>query len=243
LQMFGRVREREPNLTPQQAGISLMEWDILDESALGFRLSRPNMEGLQIVFNQLLALRPKDASGFVLAGVKWLHFESGGSVQLGVHTLPGAALPVAARLVKLQAGEANFEPAFALPAIPALRLPATLVVPRGWFKPRIGVEIQDEALRTVTLPFLKPALVGADASHAWVQVYCPGTPGLADGWLELDPTNDLIPDTSHVRLALGRDYGDVTPLRGVIRGGGHHTLEVRVDTRRVQESRARMLLT
>jgi transglutaminase-like putative cysteine protease len=89
----------------------------------------------------------------------------------------------------------------------------------------------------------QPALLGADASHAWVQVYCPGTPGLADGWLELDPTNDLIPDTSHVRLALGRDYGDVTPLRGVIRGGGRHTLEVRVDTRLVQESRARMLLT
>lgn len=151
LQMFGHVREREANLTPQQAGISLLEWDILDESALGFRLSRPGLEGLQIVFNQLLALRPKDASGFVLAGVKWLHFEPGGSVQLGVHTLPGAAIPVAARLVKLQAGEADFEPAFALPAIPALRLPATLVVPRGWFKPRIGVEIQDEALRTVTL--------------------------------------------------------------------------------------------
>jgi transglutaminase-like putative cysteine protease len=87
------------------------------------------------------------------------------------------------------------------------------------------------------------ALLGADASHAWVQVYCPGTPGLAGGWLELDPTNDLIPDTSHVRLAMGRDYGDVTPLRGVIRGGGRHTLEVRVNTRRLQDTRARMLLT
>jgi transglutaminase-like putative cysteine protease len=87
------------------------------------------------------------------------------------------------------------------------------------------------------------ALLGADASHAWVQVYCPETPGLPGGWLELDPTNDLVPDTSHVRLALGRDYGDVTPLRGVIRGGGRHTLDVAVNTRRVQESRARMLLT
>jgi transglutaminase-like putative cysteine protease len=89
----------------------------------------------------------------------------------------------------------------------------------------------------------QPALLGADASHAWVQVYCPDTPGLADGWLELDPTNDLIPDTRHVRLALGRDYGDVTPLRGVIRGGGRHTLDVRVNTRRVGVSQARMLLT
>jgi transglutaminase-like putative cysteine protease len=87
------------------------------------------------------------------------------------------------------------------------------------------------------------ALVGADASHAWVQVYCPDTPGLPDGWLELDPTNDLVPDTSHVRLALGRDYGDVTPLRGVIRGGGLHTLQVRVNTRRVQDAQARMLLS
>jgi transglutaminase-like putative cysteine protease len=87
------------------------------------------------------------------------------------------------------------------------------------------------------------ALLGADASHAWVQVYCPDTPGLPGGWLELDPTNDLVPDTSHVRLALGRDYGDVTPLRGVIRGGGRHTLEVRVNTRRIQEPQARMLLT
>ncbi|MCU0965516.1 MAG: transglutaminase family protein, partial [Burkholderiaceae bacterium] len=84
-------------------------------------------------------------------------------------------------------------------------------------------------------PAGQDALVGADASHAWVQVYCPDTPGLSEGWLELDPTNDLVPDTSHVRLALGRDYGDVTPLRGVIRGGGRHTLEVRVSTRRILE--------
>jgi len=80
----------------------------------------------------------------------------------------------------------------------------------------------------------KEALLGADASHAWVQVYCPATPGAASGWFELDPTNDLIPDTDHVRLALGRDYADVTPLRGVIRGGGRHTLSVRVNTRRME---------
>jgi transglutaminase-like putative cysteine protease len=83
-----------------------------------------------------------------------------------------------------------------------------------------------------------PALVGADASHAWVQVWCPGTPGVpADGpgagWLDLDPTNDLVPGTHHVRLAVGRDFGDVTPLRGVIRGGGRHSLHVGVTTRRV----------
>jgi len=66
-------------------------------------------------------------------------------------------------------------------------------------------------------------VVGADASHAWVAVYCPVL-----GWIELDPTNDAIPGTGHVRLASGRDYGDVAPLRGVVRGGGEHLLRVGV---------------
>lgn len=82
-----------------------------------------------------------------------------------------------------------------------------------------------------------PALLGADASHAWVELWCPLTPGVTpgvaeDGWLGLDPTNDLVPGQSHVRLATGRDYGDVAPLRGVMRGGGAHTLQVAVTTRR-----------
>lgn len=78
----------------------------------------------------------------------------------------------------------------------------------------------------------QPRLLGADASHAWVQVWCPGTRGVgADGWLGLDPTNDVVPAYDHVRLAIGRDFGDVTPLRGVIRGGGRHRLAVAVTTR------------
>jgi transglutaminase-like putative cysteine protease len=82
-------------------------------------------------------------------------------------------------------------------------------------------------------------LVGADASHAWVSVWIPQL-GLAraEDWLDLDPTNDCVPDVHHVRVAHGRDFGDVTPLRGVIRGGGHHTLLVRVTTRLLDESGA-----
>lgn len=83
------------------------------------------------------------------------------------------------------------------------------------------------------------AMQGADATHAWAQVWCPGTTGVpaegqAAGWLDLDPTNNLVPGSGHVRLAVGRDFGDVTPLRGVIRGGGQHTLHVSVDTRVLQ---------
>jgi transglutaminase-like putative cysteine protease len=79
-------------------------------------------------------------------------------------------------------------------------------------------------------------LVGADASHAWVQLWCPDTPGVPSTgaqahWLDLDPTNNLVPSQAHVRLAVGRDFGDVTPLHGVIRGSGEHRLSVAVSTR------------
>ena len=67
-------------------------------------------------------------------------------------------------------------------------------------------------------------LVGADASHAWVSAYCPGA-----GWLDVDPTNNLVPSDGHVTLAWGRDYSDVSPLRGLILGGGAHVLRVAVD--------------
>lgn len=83
-----------------------------------------------------------------------------------------------------------------------------------------------------TPPPGQPRLRGADASHAWVSIYCPGAPG---NWLELDPTNDTIPDMSHVCLAIGRDFGDVSPLRGIIRGGGAHELRIAVTAEEANE--------
>ena len=76
-------------------------------------------------------------------------------------------------------------------------------------------------------------MLGADASHAWLAVWCPRADGSSAHWLEFDPTNNVLPGESHIRLAVGRDYGDVTPLRGVIRGGGAHELSVQVGTRRL----------
>ena len=72
----------------------------------------------------------------------------------------------------------------------------------------------------------KPRMIGADASHAWISVYCPqGDHGI---WVDFDPTNNLLPDTQHITLAWGRDFGDVSPLRGVILGGDTHKPEVAV---------------
>ena len=72
----------------------------------------------------------------------------------------------------------------------------------------------------------KEKLVGADASHAWFSVYVPEL-----GWMDFDPTNNQIPVDRHIVVAWGRDYGDVTPLKGVIFGGGEHELAVSVDVR------------
>ena len=70
----------------------------------------------------------------------------------------------------------------------------------------------------------KPRMLGADASHAWFSVWAPPL-----GWIDLDPTNDVPIGEGHVTLAYGRDYGDVSPLNGIILGGHDHVIEVGVD--------------
>ncbi len=70
----------------------------------------------------------------------------------------------------------------------------------------------------------QPRRIGADASHAWVSVWCPPF-----GWVDADPTNDLLVADEHVTLAWGRDYGDVSPITGFMVGGGSHQVSVGVD--------------
>ena len=78
-------------------------------------------------------------------------------------------------------------------------------------------------LRTLPPPG-KPRLVGADASHAWVGVFAGEL-----GWVDFDPTNRTRTSSNHITLAWGRDYADVSPIRGVFMGGGTHTMTVSVD--------------
>lgn len=111
------------------------------------------------------------------------------------------------------------------------------------FARRVGVcqdfaHVQIAALRSLGLPAAyvsgyirtyrdpgEAALRGADASHAWVAVWC----GAEAGWVHLDPTNDLVAHEEHVIVARGRDFADVSPVRGIILGGGHHTYGVEVE--------------
>jgi len=83
-------------------------------------------------------------------------------------------------------------------------------------------------LRTLPPPG-KPRLIGADASHAWLSVFAGGL-----GWIDFDPTNDVIPNTDHITLAWGRDYDDVAPIKGVFVGGGRSNMTVSVDVAPLQ---------
>lgn len=78
-------------------------------------------------------------------------------------------------------------------------------------------------IRTIP-PDGRPRLQGADASHAWVSVWAPET-----GWVDFDPTNDTIISDDHITIAYGRDYDDVSPISGVLLGGGPHSVDVAVD--------------
>lgn len=75
----------------------------------------------------------------------------------------------------------------------------------------------------------KEKLIGADASHAWFSVYIPGF-----GWVDFDPTNNLIPENQHLVVAWGRDYYDVPPLKGVIYSNGNNEMSVSVDIQEAQ---------
>ncbi|MFT5643214.1 MAG: transglutaminase-like putative cysteine protease [Janthinobacterium sp.] len=72
-------------------------------------------------------------------------------------------------------------------------------------------------------PAGQPRMIGADASHAWVSVYCPGL-----GWVDFDPTNRCLVQSEHITLGWGRDFSDVTPMRGIVLGGGDQDLDVKV---------------
>jgi transglutaminase-like putative cysteine protease len=77
-------------------------------------------------------------------------------------------------------------------------------------------------------PAGQPRLVGADASHAWFRTFCPGI-----GWVDFDPTNNVQPAEEHIIVADGRDFDDVSPVAGILTGGGEHEVKVSVDVEEV----------
>lgn len=93
-----------------------------------------------------------------------------------------------------------------------------------------------------TPPPGRPRLIGSDASHAWASVYFPGEDAQTGRWLDFDPTNNRSPGEDYVTLATGRDFLDVSPMRGVIRGGSRHTLRVAVTVEPIDSAEPRQVV-
>lgn len=143
-----------------QIGYTMENWAVADESAGGFRLLRFGT-GVRVEHGQLLGLRPPDGERYLLCQVSWLQYLESGALMIGVHVLPGAPQPIAARQKGLGFSPSEkYSRAFLLPAMPALEQEPTVVLPKGWFQPERLIEIQTD--RRVEVKLIEAVNAGTD---------------------------------------------------------------------------------
>lgn len=118
-----------------EMGYPLENWLMQDESATGARLLRQDHVGGRLAYQQLVAVRPGDSNGFLLGATAWVNVTRENKLQIGIRYLHGQALPVTIRQAGINPSErANCAPGFLFPALPELKSPASLIIPREWFK-------------------------------------------------------------------------------------------------------------
>jgi hypothetical protein len=152
--IFGRATTRRDDNYQSLQGFALESWNVLDESLAGGRLRRQDGVG-RFLHTQLVAWKPADVAQFTLAAVQWLAVDDAYGLDMGLRNIPGLPQPVAVRPVGLNATAEKYIPALALPALAseaaALRQPATLLLPAGWYKPKRAIEIMGERAQQVQL--------------------------------------------------------------------------------------------
>lgn len=142
IEAFGRVLSDTDRHDLAVMGFALETWQIEDESILGARLLRGESTGIRLGPNQLVAVRPTNANAFMLGTVSWVKVAQTGQLHAGVRYLPGLpqAIAMKATGINLTVSDKSVA-ALLLPAVPALKIPASLIAPRDWFKPGRVVEI------------------------------------------------------------------------------------------------------
>lgn len=142
IQAFGRVLSETDRHDLAEMGFALEAWQIQDKSILGARLLREESTGIRLGPNQLIAVRPTNANAFMLGTVSWVKVTRTGQLHAGVRYLPGLpqAITMKATGINLAVSD-KYVAALLLPAVPALKTPASLITPRNWFKPGRVVEI------------------------------------------------------------------------------------------------------
>ncbi|WP_313952458.1 hypothetical protein [Accumulibacter sp.] len=134
-----------------QLGFAIDEWEVLNQSANGFRLMRSSV-GKRMVPDQLLSICPHDGSSYFLAQVAWLMQEQGGGLVAGIAALPGKPQAVAARPLPEDEGHAElYSRAFILPAVAAIGAEQSLVLPQGWFYPGRLLEVYVDGIWRVRM--------------------------------------------------------------------------------------------
>ena len=142
IETFGRVLQNAPGSGPEGAAASLETWGFDNESIFGASLTRDELFGERLNRNQLVGLRPGDTQTFILGITAWANITRTGQLQIGVRYLPGIAEAVNIRATGVNKTVSDkYAPAFLLPAIAALKIPASLIIPRGWFQQGRVVEV------------------------------------------------------------------------------------------------------
>jgi hypothetical protein len=152
LQIFGQVTNQTKKLNASQLGYAAENWQIQDESALGFKLAADGLHAARVALNQLVAIRHPQAKHFAIGMIRWMRFDPNGDLNIGIRAFPGIPMAVGIRAPVLIASLQNkFLQGFLLPEIPALKEPATLVLPHGWYGPNKQLELHIDNTLTVRL--------------------------------------------------------------------------------------------
>jgi len=152
LATFGRVSAREKETPEPQLDIALEEWHVEDESALGIKIMRrASNSGARYTHAQLIGLRPKGVTQFLLGHVRWLLQAENNDLYLGVRVLPGLPAGIGVRPSSAGAAKDQFVPALSLTAVPEYQAPPTLILPSGWYRPNRLIDVFIESVTQVRL--------------------------------------------------------------------------------------------
>jgi hypothetical protein len=152
LETLGRIRSVHNEEYTSARGYALEEWKIEEDSATELHMLRPAGQGTKrYAHGQLVAVRPPDASGFILGQVRWLIGAVNGDLRAGVRLMPGIATPTSVRGTGLNDKAERPTSALSLGAVAAVKSPPTLVLPAGWYKPKRVLEVVAEKPYNVRL--------------------------------------------------------------------------------------------
>ncbi len=160
---FGRVLSETDHKSLHDLGYPLELWQVTDESIFGARLLRAGSAGVRLGRDQIIAMHPADASGFILGTTSGVSVTQTGQLSAAVRYLPGVAQAIAIKASGINPGvKDQTAAALLLPAVPALKTPASLLIPRNWFQPGRIVEIIDPDNQKLGVKLGFSVEIGAD---------------------------------------------------------------------------------